>query len=1093
VARLFISYARKDGRRLAERLDEDLRAHHHAPWMDRSEIQAGEPWSRAIEVAIDGCEALLAVLTLGAYESNICRGEQLRALRLRKRIIPLLAQPDAERPVYVEPAHYLDFTEPNTYGTAFAELLACIEGAKGVAWDHLSPRTRDRLATEVPLHSAAPSRSPDWTGLRSLADGQRARFFERLSPRRGTTGIFEPALYVPRVDEERELDRFLESGALALLLIGDSGTGKTNVLCHWAEGQARAGHAVLMYHGDQLVSAEVERELAKDLGLEDRATLPEALAAIETLAEGAGRRLIVVFDGINEFRGHGREGPRDLAGGIDAVVRRLRGRHVRVVLSCAAATWTRLDRLGALRLTWGRYHRSAAGQELLLLQGFDTEEASAAFERYREHFRLPFTLSDLPLALRLRLHEPLLLRLLAETHRPGPGPAAAPVLDTLVFRRYYEERVRRREDQLFIEDLVDEMLAQESAGLPIQGLARHPRLGPDVLSGEPDACFNCLLDAGVLIEVPGDLFHEDVVRFTYPLVGSYALARRLLPQARELGASVRALVAKAGKFPLAWEAAVIMLAVRGEPATYAELAGDSDPEWRTLATDALIRLHAADQVRARGILEALLDSGAPARQRTALRAAFSIGPATRDLLVRGALSDSEELRQAVRDTLYLIWSGAARALGEPRASSVYFIWRHAPDFTYGLMRELVDRVSWHNPVEAHRVLRFVLDLSITIYVNHCERAEVARQTDELFHELTVNRLHLDRLALPRPLERLVFRAVAGVFAGRVLNWMLLAELESPDRFFHLPAEERQRLARLTPLLDPRAELAAAEAQLLDMLRSDVHVFRGAATLVMAVHACADLPAVEGLCRRLFEALDARGRLWLLAGFTVLLPGTPSGWVPLLEELTGRVLDEEGELPSSRGGLLQVADILFAPLGLAYGKRGQGMPRLEAWLADGIARGQEARTARLVAGLGLVGFYQPGPVLAALQPHLPSLLAREPGRVALVRALATMRTLHFDLVDTFLVQAGVDEGVRRQMAVAADAELVNRFVSLLGYYNNVVHYCLSYPRMRRGLAVFALEYLAQARSANDFVVAYAEQTIRMAREAGFRLLEWTRPD
>ena len=63
------------------RLEADLRLQGHDPWLDRKGIEAGQAWSREIEDAINGCESLLAVLTAGAYESSICRGEQLRALR----------------------------------------------------------------------------------------------------------------------------------------------------------------------------------------------------------------------------------------------------------------------------------------------------------------------------------------------------------------------------------------------------------------------------------------------------------------------------------------------------------------------------------------------------------------------------------------------------------------------------------------------------------------------------------------------------------------------------------------------------------------------------------------------------------------------------------------------------------------------------------------------------------------------------------------------------------------------------------------------------------------------------------------------------
>ena len=109
------------------------------------------------------------------------------------------------------------------------------------------------------------------------------------------------------------------------------------------------------------------------------------------------------------------------------------------------------------------------------------------------------------------------------------------------------------------------------------------------------------------------------------------------------------------------------------------------------------------------------------------------------------------------------------------------------------------------------------------------------------------------------------------------------------------------------------------------------------------------------------------------------------------------------------------------------------------------------------------------------------------------ALATMRTLHFDLVDAFIVHAGLDEPFRRQVAVATDLELIKRFMLTIGFFNNAVHQCLYHPRMRRGLTVFPLERLAHARNAGDFIADYAAQGLRMAREANFRLLEWTRPD
>jgi hypothetical protein len=107
MARIFISYARVDGAPLAERLERDLAASGHEPWRDRTEIEHGVDWSNAIEKAIDECDAAIALLTKGAYDSGICKAEQGRALRKQKRLLPLLVQKSAHAPAGVRELHRL--------------------------------------------------------------------------------------------------------------------------------------------------------------------------------------------------------------------------------------------------------------------------------------------------------------------------------------------------------------------------------------------------------------------------------------------------------------------------------------------------------------------------------------------------------------------------------------------------------------------------------------------------------------------------------------------------------------------------------------------------------------------------------------------------------------------------------------------------------------------------------------------------------------------------------------------------------------------------------------------------------------------------
>ncbi|MCL4253167.1 MAG: TIR domain-containing protein, partial [Anaerolineae bacterium] len=115
---IFISYARKDGRELATKLHASLTALGYDVWLDTSDIDGGGSWGVEIERAIDTCHTLLALMSPASYTSEICRAEQLRAIRKEKRIIPLLVHP-TDRPIWLETLNYRDFTHPEGYESAF--------------------------------------------------------------------------------------------------------------------------------------------------------------------------------------------------------------------------------------------------------------------------------------------------------------------------------------------------------------------------------------------------------------------------------------------------------------------------------------------------------------------------------------------------------------------------------------------------------------------------------------------------------------------------------------------------------------------------------------------------------------------------------------------------------------------------------------------------------------------------------------------------------------------------------------------------------------------------------------------------------------
>lgn len=128
--RIFISYAREDAVDLAYQLRDALIGAGHNAWMDTSEIHAGASWSRDLEDAIERSEIVLALLSSAAYVSDICRAEQMRSIRKNKRLIPILVQADADRPIYMENMHYLDFSDSSLFDSLMVHLIDYIETGK---------------------------------------------------------------------------------------------------------------------------------------------------------------------------------------------------------------------------------------------------------------------------------------------------------------------------------------------------------------------------------------------------------------------------------------------------------------------------------------------------------------------------------------------------------------------------------------------------------------------------------------------------------------------------------------------------------------------------------------------------------------------------------------------------------------------------------------------------------------------------------------------------------------------------------------------------------------------------------------------------
>ena len=155
TTRVFLSYARIDGAVLAQRLQKDLTDQGFGAWLDKQRIAGGAVWTDVIESALDQAEYVVALLTQGSYVSEICRAEQLRALRKNKCVIPIKVQSEADVPLHLEAKNYRDFTIETRYPQAFTDLLADLHARNGIELRPEFRKTRYNTVPPLPVNFVA--------------------------------------------------------------------------------------------------------------------------------------------------------------------------------------------------------------------------------------------------------------------------------------------------------------------------------------------------------------------------------------------------------------------------------------------------------------------------------------------------------------------------------------------------------------------------------------------------------------------------------------------------------------------------------------------------------------------------------------------------------------------------------------------------------------------------------------------------------------------------------------------------------------------------------------------------------------------------
>jgi hypothetical protein len=158
---VFISYSRDD-LDFADQLDAALKLHKYNVTIDRLGISGGEDWKNRLGGLIREADTVVFVLSPSSARSETCKWEVAEAVRLAKRVIPVLCRPleDASAPPQLAALNYIFFyAEPRSPGSGFGTGLARLVLALNSDLDWMREHTRLlQRATEWEASGRAQSR-----------------------------------------------------------------------------------------------------------------------------------------------------------------------------------------------------------------------------------------------------------------------------------------------------------------------------------------------------------------------------------------------------------------------------------------------------------------------------------------------------------------------------------------------------------------------------------------------------------------------------------------------------------------------------------------------------------------------------------------------------------------------------------------------------------------------------------------------------------------------------------------------------------------------------------------------------------------------
>ena len=148
-------------------------------------------------------------------------------------------------------------------------------------------------------------------------------------------GKYIPEKYVRRVYPEREIDRFLKSSMVGLIVLSNSGGGKSGLLSYISEKLLSENIPILFLQGKQLNDESIEAQLQGLLDMDF--DLSEALRNYNFQPDKTFRGILII-DAINEA-----QNPERVLQGVLKYTSELRDSEIKIIISMRLDFWNGID------------------------------------------------------------------------------------------------------------------------------------------------------------------------------------------------------------------------------------------------------------------------------------------------------------------------------------------------------------------------------------------------------------------------------------------------------------------------------------------------------------------------------------------------------------------------------------------------------------------------------------------------------------------------------------------------------------------------------------------------------------------------------